>query len=329
MNIPLKSRIARRLFSLLPRAGLVPPPSRPQGISAIMRVWNENTWLEDSIGSVKDFVDEIVAVDTGSTDGSLETLKKIALSEKKLKVFSFAGKAPWGFSNFAIERTNYRWIMKWDPDFIATPGGEGGLAGFTAYLRALNPRMYYYLSSKFIEVAGDFRHQFPGLRVRGDIETFTYSEGARYIQVARTAVRSPYPVKLPPGYCPKSFSLRLEGVKLPFYYRILSFDRIVGYHVNVKPALRQLLGYFYLQWLGSENFAKEQGLEVYALEQVRARWGFGDLHSAAEFYMGEYAKLLSPYDNSLGELPENMKALAARPGFELIHRSGKPAGRQD
>ena len=226
MNIPLKSRIARRFSSLLPRAGLIPPPSRPQGISAIMRVWNENTWLEDSIGSVKDFVDEIVAVDTGSTDGSLETLKKIALGEKKLKVFSFAGKAPWDFSNFAIERTNYRWIMKWDPDFIAAPGVQGGLAGFTAYLRALHPGMYYYISSRFIEVAGDFSHQFPGLRVRGDIETFTYSEAARYIQVARTAARSPYPVKLPPGYCPDSFSLRLEGVKLPFYYRILSFDKV-------------------------------------------------------------------------------------------------------
>jgi len=329
MAIPLKTRIVRRLFSLLPRAGLIPPPARPQGISAILRVCNEVDWLEASIDSVKDAVDEIVAVDTGSSDGSLEKLEKLAEKTDKLRVFRFAGKAPWDFSNFAIDKTRYRWIMKWDGDFVSFPTGGGAIAGFTEYLRALDQRMYYYVNPKLIEVTGDFYHQFPQMRVRGDMEAFTFSRNAGYVPVARAPGPPFYPVKLPAGCEPSFFSIRMEGVKLPFYYRILSFKGPVGYHVNVKPGIRHLMGYFYLQWLASEGYQRKQGLEAYVLEQVGVKWGLADLDSAAAFYMTEYVKTLVPYDKTLGELPDNLKALAASSPYKVIYKDGKPAGRKE
>lgn len=327
MRIPLKSRIARRLLSLLPSVGLLPRPARPQGISAILRICNEKDWLEASIESVKDDVDEIIAVDNGSTDGSREILEKLAIKLKKLRVFSFAGKAPWDYSNFAIEKSSYRWIMKWDADFVGFNREGSGLRGLVEYVRALDQRMYYYLNPLLIELTGDFYHQFSDLRVRGDMEIFTYSENARYVPVARTFSRSPYPVKLPPGYTPPIFSLRLEGIKLPVYYRILPFDASVAYHVNIKPAIRHLTGYFYVQWLASDGFAKGVSLEDYVLEQIREKWGFADLDSAAAFYMAEYSKWLVPYDKNLGELPKNIIKLAEGSPFTVTYKEGKPAGR--
>lgn len=327
MNIPLKSRIARYFFSLLPCAGLIPPPSRPQGISAILRVLDEKNWLEASIDSLKDHVEEIIAVDTGSTDGSLEILERLSGKVKNLKVFRFPGGTPWEFNNFAIEKTSYRWIMKWDADCVAFSGAAGPLGGITEYVRSLNLRMYYYINPGLIELTGDFYHQFPDMRVRGDMELFTYSEGARYVPIERTFDRSPYPLKLPAGYSPEPFSIRMDGIRLPRYYRILAFGEAVAYHINIKPAVRQLLGYFFLQWLASEGFSKKQTLADYALEQVKTKWGYGDLQSAADFYMTEYTKLLVRYDESLGALPGNIKALAAGSPFKIIYEAGRPARR--
>jgi hypothetical protein len=329
MNIPARTKIARYLLSFLPKTGLVTAPSRPHGISAMMRVCNENSWLEASVRSIKDHVDEIIAVDTGSTDGSLQTLERLAVETKKLKVFSFHEKRAWEFSNFALKRTSFRWIMKWDADFVASSGPGAALGGLKDYLFGLDQSLYYYINPRLIELTGDFYHQFPDMRVRGDMEVFTYSEEARYVPVERRFTEPPYPVKLPKQLLPEVFNVSMEGMRLPYYYRVLSCGMVAAYHVNVKPALRHLLGYFYLQWLGNTQALASQTLEEYSLQQVKGRWRMPDLESAAAFYMDEYAKRLSKYDERLGAVPQNIQALAVSSPYEIIYSAGKPAGRTE
>ena len=329
MKIPLSSRLARRFFSLLPRAGLVQPPDRPQGVSAIVRVLNENSWLEASIKSISGHVDEIVVVDTGSTDGSLETLQRLAEKDPKLKVFSCSSNLLWDFSNFALSKTSYRWVIKWDPDLVSPSAPAPGIGAFVKFLLSLDPRFYYYVNPGLIELAGDFSHQFPGVRVRSDMEAFTYSQGASYVPVERVFAEDPYQAKLFPEGRNKPGPLRFEGLHLPIYYRLLSYGGIAAYHLNIKPGLRHLLGYFYLQWLASPGVARGQKLEEYALEQVREKLGQQDLESAAAFYMREYVKRLLPYDEKLGALPENLRALAAASRFRVTYRDGKPADREE
>ncbi len=321
MKIPLYSRLIRRVSSLLPLSGLVPPPPKPEGISAMLRVWNEKDWLEDSIISIKDHVDEIVAVDTGSTDGSLEILERLEGKVKGLKVFRMERGSIWESSKFASDRTSFRWLLKWDADFVAS---ADGMDGFAAHLRSLDPRLYYYINPKLIELTGDFGHQLPRMRVRGDIEAFTASPAAGYVRVDRTYEKDPYPVKMPCGPGSAPYRLSFEGVRLAAYYRITEYDGVVGYHVNVKPAIRHLLGYFYSQWLAEGGRGR---LEEYAAEQAAARWGAAGLSQAAEMYMAAYARALSPYDDKLGPLPGNIRALAARSGYRVVYRDGRPVGR--
>lgn len=329
MKFPLTNRLARRLLSLLPMAGLVTPPARPQGVSAIVRVLDENSWLEASIGSISGHVDEIIAVDTGSTDGSLETLKKLAAENPKLKVFSYPSRQLWDFSNFALSKTSYRWVIKWDPDLVSPSAPAPGVGAFVKFLLSLDQRLYYYVNPGLIELAGDFFHQFPGVRVRGDMEAFTYSPGAAYVPVDRVFKEDPYQAKLFPDGKNTPGPLRLEGLRLPLYYRLLSYGGIVAYHLNIKPGLRHLLGYFYLQWLASPAAAEGGTLEDYALEQVRQKLGQKDLQAAAVFYMREYVKRLEPYDESLGALPENLRSLAAASKFKVTYKDGRPAGREE
>lgn len=318
---------ARSALSRLPLTGLVGQPGRPQGISAMLRVWNERDWLEASVNSVADDVDEIIAVDTGSTDGSLEILRRLAETQPKLRVFSCPARCIWDFSNYALERTSFRWILKWDADFVASAGPGKPMAALRRHLFSLDQRRYHYINPALVELSGDFRHQFPHLRLRRDIEAFTYSEAARYVPVARE-FRDPIgPVKLPSSMLPPVFNIRMEGLSLPRYYAVSDFPAPVGFHLNIKPAVRHLLGYFYIQWLGEERECPAGGLEEYVLRQVRERWGVRGLEEAAGLYMRHYAAALSRYDEGLGPLPENVARLAAGSGYEVLYAGGKPVDR--
>ena len=64
-------------FGYLPYIGLVPKPSRENGISVRITVKNEAEWIELNLISIKDFADEIVIVDA-STDETPEIIEKVA-----------------------------------------------------------------------------------------------------------------------------------------------------------------------------------------------------------------------------------------------------------
>lgn len=91
-------------------------------ISAAMIVKNEEETIEQTIISIYNFVDEIVVLDTGSTDRTIEILKKypkVIIKEKKV--------VPWSFSfarNIAKAPCRGKTIISIDADEIFVPHGE-------------------------------------------------------------------------------------------------------------------------------------------------------------------------------------------------------------
>ncbi len=115
----------------------------PKKISAVMRVKNEVEFLERSINSVIDLVDELVIVDNCSTDGSADVIADFSNRfPRKIKAFSYPHKiARYGEETLMLAATKegrkspsylpnfYNWttaqcagpyILKWDGDTIAT-----------------------------------------------------------------------------------------------------------------------------------------------------------------------------------------------------------------
>ncbi len=81
-------------------------------LSLCMIVKNEERWLEETLASVKPFVDEVIIVDTGSTDNSLEIAK--GFDAKLVQV-------PWEHDfakakNVALENATKDWILVLDAD---------------------------------------------------------------------------------------------------------------------------------------------------------------------------------------------------------------------
>ena len=125
----------------------------PKNISAIIRVKNEVEFLERSINSVIDLVDELVIVDNCSVDGSAAVIAEFSIRfPQKVRPFSYPHKmARYGEETLSLAATAegkkspsflpnyYNWcaarcmgpyILKWDGDTIATGALPAALERF-------------------------------------------------------------------------------------------------------------------------------------------------------------------------------------------------------
>ncbi|MCK5637997.1 MAG: glycosyltransferase family 2 protein [Flavobacteriaceae bacterium] len=81
-----------------------------QRITAIIPSLNEELFIEDAIKSV-DFADEIIVIDSFSTDNTIELVKKhnVKILQREFDDFSSQ-------KNYAIEKAKYNWIYILDAD---------------------------------------------------------------------------------------------------------------------------------------------------------------------------------------------------------------------
>ncbi|HKU69056.1 MAG TPA: glycosyltransferase [Candidatus Baltobacteraceae bacterium] len=96
--------------------GLVQPPpgwlQKPAGISLCMIVRDEEAFLERCLASVRGAVDEIVVVDTGSTDRTVDIAREFGA---RIEHREWRNDFAWA-RNEAIALARYRWILQLDAD---------------------------------------------------------------------------------------------------------------------------------------------------------------------------------------------------------------------
>lgn len=131
--------VFRSIFSLFPKP-LTPPLSFPITISSlwleektmkkqnksslasiIMPVYNAGDFLVEAIESVKKQTYknwELIAIDDGSTDNSLNVLKKYSTKDKRIKVFKTEHKGLSYALNLGLEKAKGEFIARMDADDI-------------------------------------------------------------------------------------------------------------------------------------------------------------------------------------------------------------------
>jgi glycosyltransferase involved in cell wall biosynthesis len=88
-----------------------------QPLTIIYTTFNEIDIIERSLASVADWTDDLLVVDSFSTDGTAELLREIpglTLTQRK-----YLG--PSDQKNWAIARAKYEWVLLLDADEIVTP----------------------------------------------------------------------------------------------------------------------------------------------------------------------------------------------------------------
>ena len=92
-------------------------------ISVVIPIYNCEEYLEESIRSIlnQTFKDiEIVCVDDGSTDNSLDILNKLASDDSRLKVFSQENQGSSFARNNALRKVSGDYVYFFDADDIGT-----------------------------------------------------------------------------------------------------------------------------------------------------------------------------------------------------------------
>ena len=114
------------------------------GVSVIIRLKNEEDFLEAALASILPFFDEFIIVYNGCTDRTPEIVERFAAAEpKRVKAFHYVPeifpiesemylKLPPDhvsslvhYYNFALSKVSYRVCAKWDGDMIAAPAPFG------------------------------------------------------------------------------------------------------------------------------------------------------------------------------------------------------------
>lgn len=320
--------LARGLAAPAPLVGLAPRPDRrPMGVSALVRVRDEEDWIEASLRSLVGFADEIVVVDNGSTDASVERVRALAPRlGVEVRLWERPDLDQAALSNEALRRARFRWLVRWDADFVGHTAGPHALRGLREVIATVPPWRHLCLHPALVELAGDLFHQPSGLRVRWDSHLLTWSPALAY----RTAVvlLNPDPAR-PAGTpgAPRARRAAVESLALPAWYGIRRWPTPAIFHVNVKPARRMLLRHFWQEW-----WAEQPGcsLEEYARRRTRAEWGAESLEAAACDYVARYCQRLVRFDPAAyGGYPALLAPALASPRYRVLYRDGRIVGRSD
>ena len=94
------------------------------GVSVYMPAYNVAAYVHESVQSVlsQTFTDfELIIVDDGSTDSTVEILKELSAKDKRIKLFNQPHVGVSSASNFAIEQARGEFIARVDADDVAMP----------------------------------------------------------------------------------------------------------------------------------------------------------------------------------------------------------------
>jgi len=302
------SRFIRKIASIGPLIGVVPRPARPMGISVFMRIKNEKDWIRASIQSIRSIADEIVVVDNGSTDGTFQILQEMTSADKgMIKLWQQLDSNYCDLSNFALDQTAFRWIFSWDGDMVACTAGKFSISRLRERILSLDSRRYYLIYLRHINLSGDIFHQNPKEIVHIEEYIHTYSKSVRYIH---------------PG--------RFEAIKFPKYYRVLFWYEPYSFHVNVRPARRMLLRYFWEDWMELKDYKKFPTLEDYVNDKIEGEFGTKSWEEAQKICVQRVCSNHIRYDQkAFGPYPDLLKPHLENPRYRLRYKDGKIVGRDE
>lgn len=300
------SRAARALVSRLFLVGMVRPPDRPAGITAIVRVKDEEEWIEPAVRSLVGFADQVVIGDNGSTDATPAIIARLAADLPGLvEAMTLPGRDICTLTNALIARARYRFVIRWDADFVGETARGKGLASFRRWLLALDPRRYYMVYPRMVEVTGDFWHQDPVHPTRADAHCWTASPSVRYV------------------YNRDGF----EAPRVPLFYQVRRWETPCFFHVNVKSDERMFLSHVWKRYLLGR--ARGGSLEEYVADLLAREFPGLDLAAAAHAWAGRWMQRLVPFDAARYPAhPELLRPHLARPRYRIVYRDGAVAGRQ-
>lgn len=274
------------------------PGKRPEGISAMVLTYNEEDWIEPSLLSIKDLVDEYIVADS-SSDETPNTISRLR-DERGLNIRLF--KVPPGsipeVRNRVLQKASYKWILVWDADFVLFEWAAGFVRSL---IESLDRKRHYLIYWPLILLCGDPWHV---CEKPYHIEhwIYTWSPKIKYKYVGRT-----------------------DSLIAPLYlYKAIHIKKPLGLHINARnpkrTAIKQLWHMFRERFEKAGELGKDH--ETIAKEMAMSIYGTDDLEAVGVKIIKDAIKNLKPYEPEIyGDYPSVLKPhLSKWSSFELQDR---------
>ncbi len=272
--------------------GIVKPPTtyrREEGISAMVCTCNEADWIEPSLLSIKDLVDEYVVVDSSIDD----TPKIIKLLRDNHGLNIKVTKVPPGSlveaRNLALKLARYKWILHWDADFIAKPELTKVIIDV---LNSLDKRFHYLIYWPHVALCGDLMHLCPN-PIHIEHWLFTWSPHLKYVWLDH-----------------------LDHLHAPIHmYKAIIINKVLSLHLaRVRNPTR--IAIKTLWWRFRKEFNKVKSWEEF-LELAKRKalevFGTDDLEAIGKELIKKHVSRLRRYDkNAYGDYPPILKEYVKR-----------------
>jgi glycosyltransferase involved in cell wall biosynthesis len=282
-------------------------PKRKNGISVMIRVRDEEVWIAKSLLSLNEFADEVVVLNNNSVDHTLDEIEKIRKKLKyELKLVNETSNDICEVSNHALSLTYYRWIFRWDSDFIAYTSGARYIKKLREYLLNLNSKKHYLIFPTTFSFAGDLFHVKTGKETNSEGYIHTWHPKLNYVKKGK-----------------------FESLQVPFFFKLKRLRDVFFVHIGSAKPLRKILHrFFWLYW----QFHLDEFPEIdqYIEHEATQKWNG---IKPEEIAIKEFRRLILPLRKfekmEFGEYPELMKNDLKKPKLKMIYKDGKPFSRTD
>jgi glycosyltransferase involved in cell wall biosynthesis len=175
---------------------------RQQGVSAMLRVKNEESKIYHCLKSIYDVFDEIVLVDNGSTDRTLQIVREFkttAGKDEKIKIFFYpfkiarCGDEHYGtpedsvhnlayYYNWALSKCSRRYVCKWDGDMVLTRESRESFRRFLGQIQK-GKKCGWIMYGQTIYRDGQRQYYRAKDEINGEIAIFPNRLGTRFRKI--------------------------------------------------------------------------------------------------------------------------------------------------
>jgi glycosyltransferase involved in cell wall biosynthesis len=258
---------------------------RKNGISLLMATQNAIKTVELSIRSFVDFADEIIVVDNGSTDGTIQVVEKLEKEFEHIQFYNCPDiQHLYENRQFAYKKSKYKWIMRCDSDFVAYTSGKYDIKNLREnilnYKLGLRPLSFGFPTINLIDnfkTTGTFyfkREDQPEYNTKSHVSpVFTDLNNRVY------------------EYHPLLKFVRLgrwEGVRFSKLFKQKFFQNVYFFHCELKTKREYLIRSERTNWRELGDFDKFPTLISYVNSILLEKYGTKDIKEASNIYYNKY-----------------------------------------
>ncbi|MCF8463885.1 MAG: glycosyltransferase [Flavobacteriales bacterium] len=288
------------------------------GITAVVSARNEEYILPFCLKSLVGVVDQVVLIDNGSDDRTLQIMKQFKLDNQEeitVDVLEMPGALLGDCRNAGLQHTRHKWHLRWDADMVCRTSGANSMVQIRELVKNDRPRT---IQLPRTNLRGDFHHTRHALAMDpGEPILLRFGKDIKYVEYGK-----------------------FDVIRVPFYYSIVKDSKHYYFHCEgLKSDGNMIYRRQYFEWRELYNsFTTENRPEnvsdfsKYQLDWCLREFGTTDNIALKWRFTRMDCHKLRPVDKDLfGAYPDVLleEMNSKEQHYRIIEKDGRPYIRLD